>query len=824
VKSGRTFLIMCRTDVIASEIKYEITIDPRKWNHKPTKEEAKTITRNLIIQTGLTINHFSQIVSAPYSLTWSGGLFNGTRSNDSWKQQSVFALDFDKGTLTIEEIYAKLQDIGIVPQLWYTSFSDSASLRKFRIVIFLDAPVTDRCIHKLIYTSLFSLFPDADKGCNDPSRNFFGGKECKVVHANPISTSSFIDALTIQLYSSDSRSFRKVPLDSGYYSGLKTAQKPTFLYYIYTNDRISATGATPTPTSVQGGKKVRIDIDLARTRVKILDEFLNGRWLYHNQLFGLATNLIHVEGGFQLMKSTMEKYNKEGMTQYTQNNFNILPYVNKVKYHPKPIYSFSPFEEDSDLYDIVSATRDIRGLIEILEPIKRIKISEAEELLKTKYREVIEKGETGMIYLFSLPAAIGKSECYLDTNATIALPTHALKNEIGRRMNTNYIKTPDPVAFDNETIHRKLEYYYSIGLPKKAMGILYHIINPNNSVLYTPEEVKIAGQYLSEVLNSVNTTETVLTTHRRALFTDFRHDTLIFDEDPISSLLDIKKMEIPDLYELFLRSGRKEINVICDYLRSATEFEIKSTPTFSFDVDDLIDCVSSTSIATNVFEFFGSSYFIRTDEKTIYYLVKRSLPSNKKIIIMSATIPIPVYRKLFGDMVEVIDIKDVEHLGTLTQYTKWSCSRHGLNRYVETISKKVGGLPVITFNSFGHHFKNPVEEMYYGNCSGYDTLKGKDIAVVGTPHHNNIEYFLTAKALGVDFKTTDTTMSHQKIDWNGFRFKFNCFDNEALREIQLALIESDLIQAVGRARTLRTSANVDLYSNFPLRLSDEFRF
>jgi len=136
----------------------------------------------------------------------------------------------------------------------------------------------------------------------------------------------------------------------------------------------------------------------------------------------------------------------------------------------------------------------------------------------------------------------------------------------------------------------------------------------------------------------------------------------------------------------------------------------------------------------------------------------------------------------------------------------------------------VGELPVITFNSFGSHFKNPVKEMYFGNCSGYDSLKGVDMAVVGTPHGNNIQYFLTAKMLDLEFKTTDTTMSHQKIEFNGFRFKFNCFDNEELRRVQLSLIESNLIQAVGRARTQRTNAHVDLYSNFPLRMSDEFKF
>src|SRR5690606_7858324 len=119
-----------------------------------------------------------------------------------------------------------------------------------------------------------------------------------------------------------------------------------------------------------------------------------------------------------------------------------------------------------------------------------------------------------------------------------------------------------------------------------------------------------------------------------------------------------------------------------------------------------------------------------------------------------------------------------------------------------SISNEVGNKPVLTFMTYRRDFNNPIKDMYFGNCSGYDSMKGKDMAVVGTPHRNNIEYFLTAKVLGVDFKMTDMTMSHQKIDYNGFRFKFNCFDHEELRKIQLALIESDLVQAVGRARTL----------------------
>lgn len=65
-------------------------------------------------------------------------------------------------------------------------------------------------------------------------------------------------------------------------------------------------------------------------------------------------------------------------------------------------------------------------------------------------------------------------------------------------------------------------------------------------------------------------------------------------------------------------------------------------------------------------------------------------------------------------------------------------------------------------------------------------------------------------------------MGFKEIEYNGFRFMFNCYDHPELRNIQLGLIESDLIQAVYRARTLRTEAIVELYSNFPLRISDQF--
>jgi hypothetical protein len=148
------------------------------------------------------------------------------------------------------------------------------------------------------------------------------------------------------------------------------------------------------------------------------------------------------------------------------------------------------------------------------------------------------------------------------------------------------------------------------------------------------------------------------------------------------------------------------------------------------------------TITSNIFDFFSSCYLLRDSEDNdiIHYVVKRSLTADKKIIILSAIIPVWIYQQLYGDRVEVIDIGDVEQKGSVIQFTKRSCSRSGLNNYVKEISNRVGDTSVITFKSFQHHFQNPTKDIYFGNCSGYDSLSGKSLSVVGTPHRNNLEY------------------------------------------------------------------------------------
>ena len=60
-------------------------------------------------------------------------------------------------------------------------------------------------------------------------------------------------------------------------------------------------------------------------------------------------------------------------------------------------------------------------------------------------------------------------------------------------------------------------------------------------------------------------------------------------------------------------------------------------------------------------------------------------------------------------------------------------------------------------------------------------------------------------------------MRFQEIEYHKCKFWFNTYDNKFLRNVQLWYINSELEQAVGRARILRNKCTVYLYSNFPMK-------
>ncbi len=116
-------------------------------------------------------------------------------------------------------------------------------------------------------------------------------------------------------------------------------------------------------------------------------------------------------------------------------------------------------------------------------------------------------------------------------------------------------------------------------------------------------------------------------------------------------------------------------------------------------------------------------------------------------------------------------------------------------------------------------FKNEnMGPLHFGNTEGSNTLESQDILVAGTPYHAEFLYKLAAFSMGIEFDE-DEKMALQDVEHNGYRFRFTTFQNKDLRKIHFWMIESELEQAVGRARLLRNICTVHLFSNFPLSQS-----
>jgi hypothetical protein len=126
------------------------------------------------------------------------------------------------------------------------------------------------------------------------------------------------------------------------------------------------------------------------------------------------------------------------------------------------------------------------------------------------------------------------------------------------------------------------------------------------------------------------------------------------------------------------------------------------------------------------------------------------------------------------------------------------------------------GQPIITFKEFENSFDNVAAT--FGGLAGIDALGGKNMTVIGTPHWHPNAYLLLASALGVEIQAQDYEgLSACVVRRNGYEFVIMTYrSNLALREVQLHLIESDLIQAIGRARLVRNDCRVTVMSNFPI--------
>jgi hypothetical protein len=803
----------------------KITKSSIRLNSKPTtKEEMWSIDKSFSV-IEVSINSLKKIVLENTFILGEMKISGKSITNNDWISQQVFAIDIDDNK-SVNDFILHCKKYSFEPNIIYSTFSDKPEYRKWRAIWVLDTSVNDYDEALYYRTSLIKMF-DSDKSCKDAKRLFYPGKDILYVNDTITEFEYFRSIIESSVIEGDNGLTRKL---------LK--KRTTY------NNNIEGAVLQQIPETIR-----KFDFNQNCLEVKIMDYFFNGNnRLLYRELFGLATNLQYIEGGLNYMKKKMDLVNSLGggldiegkISKYEPKHYAVLKSV-KNNYLPMMLENFSPFDEE--YHNILDSRGFKRGRIDIIEQEQKIELIEAENKMKMEFKRVVDKIIKGdifdldpKIYIFKLSTGIGKTELLTNVEgALIASPTNNLKDELGDRMKCIYEKTPDYPIFSSIDLNDKLSNLHNCGLYTLATNII-KVISDGKYENITSEDTYKANEYLN--INKIcrMTNETVLTTHRRAISdTSFKHNLIIFDEDPLNSMIEIGSSSLD--FSLFDASHFKnETRPIEDYYRNKFgEMYIDKNP--KFNVSDKFKEVCAEINRGDIIKLLDADYIYKSIDRgdigTIKYSIINKFKLDKNIIIMSATAPVEIYEKLYPGKVEVIDITNIIQTGRIEQYTNRGYSSSALSKYKKDgkiedikndITKIISSAPVIThMKHIGIFEKTNKSNFYFGNCSGSDILKGKDIAVVGTPHKPQYVYYFYAKYCDISLKQNDTTLVDKTIDWKGFRFRYMTYENKDLRDIQLGLAESELIQAIGRNRTLRYDCISYVFSNLPLKVTTDFK-
>lgn len=799
----------------SSDVKLRVTYNPNPVTSKPQGYEVGEISNGLTEVGNWTVTELIRYTQPPCSYTIAPATFeDNKRKNKYWLSQQVFMLDFDSG-ISVKEVYDKFEAHGITPNFYYLTFSNTKEHPRFRVGLIADEEIQNPELASFIRKGLVLAFKeDADQSCKDGSRMFFPGSQSVETNLTPIPLSAIYEFSSLHVISNDK--FRKRQLLAETTVGFSINKGDSRFDQNSSNELIKDPRRLE---YLENFKTSGVTVADLSGKVKIYDDFIMGEHLSYHELKGLATNLQYISGG---QKTYFNTLNATGT--YKDCDYALFHYVKNYKYYPSRLKNFSPHEEDHRYSDLIEAIRKPKRISQT-KFIEKIPLEGAERTMKLEFENAL-KADGHDIYLFKTATGLGKTKLLepLD-DVTVCFPNHKLKEEADNRFTSEHICVPAIPHFMLESLNEQVSLCYKLGLNTEVRELIQAIAKGENGYDEFPEDVDLAHNYLKAESNARSADLTVLSTHLRGLFNQSQHDTLIFDEDPLNSIFEMDSFKISDLKLLDYDLKDSALAGIIDELEAAEVDTVHITNLHLMDDRELRDIAKgSERISGNVIKFFQSSTWIKSKDNkdTINYVVRRDLPVDKKVFIMSATASVAVYKALYGDRLKVIDLSHVEQKGRVVQYVDRSYSRasiKGLSKGDLTTRCKTG--KVITFKRYKDAIPESIEGIYFHNTEGFDSFKGEDITVLGSPHYPELVYKLYAKEIGLDLSSNAFDLKPRMVDRNGFRFQFTSFEDKRLQDLQLSLIESELIQAVGRARVLRTDATVTVYSNLPLPMVDE---
>ena len=833
------------------------------------------------------INRFINLV-AKKGLTFCPATFKngkddfseGKKRKENFEQIQLFALDFDGG-ISFEEVKDRAGYYDLPILFAYETFT-SRDQQKFRIVFLNDVSITDVRVAKLVLKVLITIFPEADRQSKSVVQMYYGSNKGLLFFDESLPQVN-IESLIRNTYNylEDKygakhyrRHIEKLSRDTGVALNEKKLLDITLVDDLAqtsgadSNNGKNLTNSTnsnithfvrkfPKYLKINFGEsctnslceKKRTnyhysyrssDLGTISTKCQLFQEFLTGsRRLEHVELFGLATNLVDVDTGVALLKNTLKKYSyyddrPEKYRKWDQD----LRYIRGYGYKPYSCNGFCP-HNDSCTHgtNILSTAKPKNHQIERLSNYVEnyVKIEEAEEYLRQKLIDAMNAGDNKW-YIITAQTAIGKTKMYLELikdtaqKVLIAVPTNKLKREILERARALGIDIKESPSIHEIKDDLSEDTWSEIDfLHKSGRSIIPYC---KKAIRENHQDSALLRQYLKELDQFNNSDVHGITTHKKLLTMDTsKYDFVIVDEDIIFNAIIQNKTDITVLDLKILRKkiapGSAIFKKIEKVLKGLKDKQFFTLPAIDYDrADDGkpmgVDLPSFCS-ATHFCYRKASDKESDLKEDCISFLNPVKFKANTKYIMLSATVNETVCEYYFGKgKNEFFECPKVEITGTLNQYYDKSMSRACIGKdrnIIERIKKWSGFERTITFLKY-----EKVGNMHFGNTAGRNDWEGENIDVIGTPHQQEWIYKLFAYSIGQEFDIGANLNPSAIVEHNGFRYRFSTYDDEVLRAIQFYLLESELEQAVGRARLLRKDCTVNLFSNFLLPQANLMKF
>lgn len=856
-----------------NEIK--VSLIKRQFTSKPVDADAaqlsKLIPDNIVTISQDNIKSFAQMVGNKGCTFCPATFKGGKRNKESFEQLQLLALDFDGG-VSFKTVKDRAEQYNLPVLFAYDTFK-SVNHNRYRVVFLNDVSIPDPRLAGAILQGLQTIFPEADPNCcKDVSRMYYGGKE--LLHFDDSLSTINIEALFRNMSfclkeKHGATHYKRKLAEFSRATGIGL-NKDGFLDVSVTENLAENTGTNQSGKNLTNPSKIILPLvrflprryyqvffgegctrnlsekkrsnwhHLHRSSVlgeigsscQLYQEFLTGnRTLHHHELFGLATNLTQIDKGAAKFKEILRSDPETDDKKYARWDY-YLRYIKSYK--PESCAHFCPYHDQCDHGTNLLSTSKVgyhqfERLVNYRENL--VAMEEAEGDLSRSLVKAVQADDTRW-HVIKAQTALGKTRAYLELlrdkslRVLIAVPTNKLKREVQERAANMGIETIVSPSLHElilpDDIRSEIDDLYNSGKP--VTGYLKKIVAEDN-----PECSAVLKEYLS-ALEAFNSFEgCAITTHRRLLTMDVsKYNLVIVDEDIIFSTI------IPNRGNISIADLKKVLKKIAASSPLAAKIRktlkcIKTNEFFTLRKIPNDKGYADISMAVNIPAFCSATHFCfrkasdrDSDLKTdcVSFMNPVKFGENVKRIMVSATVDEKICNYYFGaDNVKFYECKIAQYAGNLNQYGDRSMSRADIAKDT-TIFKRIkdwsGFRNTISFKKYrvaGLYDG----ELSFGNCAGCDYLKGENIDVIGTPHQPEWIYKLFAYSLELDIDTDANIKPNTPVQHNGWSFRFTTYSDEDLRAIQFYMIESELEQAVGRARLLREPCTVNLFSNFPLR-------